>query len=146
MTGAPDPERGIARRLAQARARLNRLQPDQVGQRLAHGAVLIDIRPRQQRALYGDIPGALVVERNVLEWRLDPTSEAALPIASTDLEVILICQERYASSLAAEALLDLGIHHATDVIGGYTAWASATTHPARATDQFQPPKRQHTGW
>jgi rhodanese-related sulfurtransferase len=66
--------------------------------------------------------GPLVIERNVLEWRFDPASDARLPIADYDLEVIVICQEGYASSLAAASLQDLGIHRATDVIGGYAAW------------------------
>ena len=65
---------------------------------------------------------ALPIDRNVLEWRLDPLSDAALPIASHDLHVIVLCQEGYASSLAAAALQDLGILRATDVIGGYAAW------------------------
>ena len=84
--------------------------------------MLVDIRPAAQRAAEGELPGARVVERNVLEWRFDPTSEAALPEASYDLEVIVLCQEGYTSSLAAAALQDLGISKATDVIGGYAAW------------------------
>ncbi len=77
----------------------------------------------------GELPGALVIERNVLEWRLDPASDARLPIADYDLEVIVLCQEGYTSSLAAGALQDLGIHRATDVIGGYAAWRSDPTVP-----------------
>jgi rhodanese-related sulfurtransferase len=83
--------------------------------------VVVDIRPAAQRAEHGDLPGALVVERNVLEWRFDPTSEAALRIADDDLQVIVLCQEGYTSSLAAAALQDLGLYRATDVIGGYRA-------------------------
>jgi rhodanese-related sulfurtransferase len=64
----------------------------------------------------------LVIERNVLEWRFDPAGDARLPIADNDLRVLLICQEGYASSLAAASLQDLGVHRATDVIGGYAAW------------------------
>ena len=75
-----------------------------------------------QRDTEGGLTGALVIERNVLEWRFDPTSDARLPIADYDLEVIVICQEGYTSSLAAASLHDLGIHRATDVIGGYAAW------------------------
>jgi rhodanese-related sulfurtransferase len=86
------------------------------------GAVVVDIRPAAQRAAEGELPGALVVERNVLEWRFDPASDAALPIASYDLQVVVLCQEGYTSSLAAAALQDLGVHRATDVIGGYAAW------------------------
>jgi rhodanese-related sulfurtransferase len=69
-----------------------------------------------------ELPGALVIERNVLEWRFDPACDARLAIADCDLRVIVLCQEGYASSLAAASLQDLGIHRATDVIGGYAAW------------------------
>ena len=108
--------------LAQARARLRRLTAAEAEDAQRRGAVVVDIRPEAQRQASGAWPGALVIERNVLEWRLDPASEAALPIADRDLEVVVLCQEGYASSLAAAALHDLGIHRATDVIGGYAAW------------------------
>ncbi len=108
--------------LDRARGRLRRVTPAEASRAWADGAVLVDIRPALQRAAHGELPGALVIERNVLEWRLDPTSDARLPIASYDLEVILLCQEGYASSLAAATLQELGLHEATDVIGGYAAW------------------------
>ena len=108
--------------LESARGRLARLTPAQARIRWSAGAVVVDIRPAAQRAAEGELPGALVVERNVLEWRFDPMSDAALPIASYDLEVLVLCQEGYTSSLAAAALQDLGLHRATDVIGGYAAW------------------------
>jgi rhodanese-related sulfurtransferase len=113
---------GIATLLDRARAGLDRLSPEQARDAWAAGAVLVDIRPAAQRATHGELPGALVIERNVLEWRLDPTSDAALPIADHDLQVIVLCQEGYASSLAAATLRELGVHRATDVIGGYAAW------------------------
>jgi rhodanese-related sulfurtransferase len=116
---------GIDLRLQQARERLARLSPDDAATRVAEGAVLVDIRPERQRRAEGEVPTAYVVERNVLEWRFDPSSEAALPFASADLEVIVLCQEGYTSSLAAEALLDLGIGRATDVAGGFAAWRDA---------------------
>lgn len=84
--------------------------------------VLVDIRPLELRREEGDLPHAVPIERNVLEWRFDPASEAALPMADHDLRVIVICQEGYTSSLAAASLQDLGIHGATDVIGGYAAY------------------------
>jgi rhodanese-related sulfurtransferase len=83
---------------------------------------VVDIRPAAQRDAEGALPGALIIERNVLEWRFDPSSEASLPIADHDMQVIVVCQEGYASSLAAASLQDVGIHQATDVIGGYAAW------------------------
>jgi len=108
--------------LDNARGRLARLTPAQARILWSTGAVVVDIRPAAQRAAEGELPGALVVERNVLEWRFDPASDAALPIASYDLQVIVLCQEGYTSSLVAAALQELGVHRATDVIGGYAAW------------------------
>jgi len=112
--------------LAGARARLLRVGPVEAAAELADGALLVDIRPAAQRATEGEIPGTLIIERNVLEWRLDPTSDARLPVATgDDLRVIVVCSEGYTSSLAAAALQDLGLHRATDLIGGYQAWAAA---------------------
>jgi rhodanese-related sulfurtransferase len=90
------------------------------------GAVLVDIRPAAQRAQHGGIPGAIVIERNVLEWRLDPRSEARLSFADRyDLAVIITCQEGYTSSLAAASLQDIGLYRATDLAGGFAAWQAA---------------------
>ncbi|WP_203820290.1 rhodanese-like domain-containing protein [Paractinoplanes ferrugineus] len=112
--------------LDRARARLTRLDPHETAAAVDRGAVLVDIRPAAQRAEFGEIPGAVVIERNVLEWRLDPRSEARLPWAgSYDLQVIVTCQEGYTSSLAAASLQDLGLARATDLAGGYAAWRAA---------------------
>jgi rhodanese-related sulfurtransferase len=116
----------IDRVLDRARARYRRMSAAEVPQALQRGAVLVDIRPQAQRAREGSVPGALVIERNVLEWRADPTSDARLPQAvDDDVEWVIVCSEGYTSSLAAAALLDLGLHRATDVIGGYHALAAA---------------------
>ncbi|EWT02481.1 sulfurtransferase [Intrasporangium oryzae NRRL B-24470] len=114
--------RTIAEVLAEARGRLHRLTPAEAELAAARGAVVVDIRPSEQRREHGELDLAIPIERNVLEWRLDPSSDAALPFAGHDLEVIVLCQEGYTSSLAAAALQDLGIDRATDVIGGYAAW------------------------
>ena len=112
--------------LRRARSRLRRLEAAEVGEALARGAVLVDIRPAAQRAAEGELPGSIVVERNVLEWRCDPTSEARLPQArDDDVEWVVVCSRGYTSSLAAAALLDLGLHRATDVAGGYAALVTA---------------------
>jgi len=108
--------------LAEARSRLDRLNPTQAVAARAAGAVVVDIRPAAQREVQGGPDDVLVVERNVLEWRFDPQSEAALPIADYDLQVVVLCQEGFTSSLAAAALQDLGLHRATDVAGGWAAW------------------------
>jgi rhodanese-related sulfurtransferase len=124
--GAPAGAKGIDEILAEARARLRRLEPEEAHIAYRRGGPLVDIRPAAQRAANGEIPGALIVERNVLEWRFDPRSTARLPIAGRyDLPVIVFCQEGYTSSLAAAALQDLGLHRATDVAGGFAAWRLA---------------------
>jgi rhodanese-related sulfurtransferase len=112
--------------LAAARARLDRLDAPAAYRAQRDGAVLVDIRPVAQRLASGQIPDAIVVERNVLEWRFDPASDTRLPIADRyDLPVIVYCQEGYTSSLAAAALQDLGLFRATDLIGGISAWQAA---------------------
>jgi rhodanese-related sulfurtransferase len=122
----PRGSRGIDDILAEARHRLDRLDAYDAHAAVENGAVLVDIRPAAQRAAEGGIPGALIVERNVLEWRFDPRSEARLAIAdSYDLPIIVFCSEGYTSSLAAAALQDLGLHRATDLEGGYQAWKAA---------------------
>ncbi len=112
----------IDRVLDAARDRLRRLPAEDVPGALQRGAVLVDIRPQAQRDREGHVPSALVVERNVLEWRCDPTSDAKLPQAvDDDVEWVVLCSEGYTSSLAAASLIDLGLHRATDVVGGYHA-------------------------
>jgi len=117
---------GIDDMLEDARSRLDRISPQTAFQELVHGrAFLVDIRPARQRVGEGEVHASLhplVVERNVLEWRFDPRSESRLAMASYDARVIILCQEGYTSSLAADALRRLGVRRATDVIGGYDAW------------------------
>ena len=123
---APPGARPISQVLEQARSRLDRLGPAQAWAAMQAGALLVDIRPQAQRAAEGQVPGALVIERNVLEWRLDPASDARLPVAgSYDLRVIVMCSAGYTSSLAAASLQDLGLSAATDLDGGFQAWARA---------------------
>jgi rhodanese-related sulfurtransferase/mannose-6-phosphate isomerase-like protein (cupin superfamily) len=114
----------IEQLLSAARVRLRRLSPDEAYETMVKtGAILVDIRPEGQRAIEGSIANALVVERNVLEWRFDPTSSARLPVATDhNIQVIVFCSEGYTSSLAAIALQDLGLWRSTDVIGGFQAW------------------------
>lgn len=112
--------------LAAARRRLTRLDPLEAHTAVRDGALLVDIRPQAQRRSEGAVPGALIVERNVLEWRFDPRSQAKLPEASGyDLRVIVMCSQGYTSSLAAASLQDLGLRNATDLDGGFLAWAKA---------------------
>jgi rhodanese-related sulfurtransferase len=124
--------RSVDEILAEARGRLARLTPAEASAALGAGAMLIDIRPAAQRAAVGEVPGSVVIERNHLEWRLDPASSARLPrVSGYDLRPIVICMEGYTSSLAAAALQDLGFAFATDVIGGYEAWRAAGLPTAR---------------
>jgi len=130
----------IDQMLDHARAALSRIYAWQLPEALGRGAILVDIRPQAQRDREGTLPGALVIERNVLEWRLDPSSSARLALAADhDVEWIVVCSEGYTSSLAAASLQQLGLHRATDLVGGYQALkaaglltvASRTPHFAR---------------
>ncbi|WP_280380282.1 rhodanese-like domain-containing protein [Nocardia wallacei] len=113
---------GIDRMLEHARSQLQRIYAFELPEAVARGALLVDIRPQAQRGKEGTLPGALVIERNVLEWRLDPTSSARLALATDhDVEWIVVCSEGYTSSLAAASLQQLGLHRATDLVGGYQA-------------------------
>lgn len=112
--------------LARVRRRFAQLDPTSASRELAEGALLVDIRPLEQRRRDGEIPGALAIDRNVLEWRLDPQSEWRVPqVTGHAQRMVLFCTDGYASSLAVGTLLDLGLVNATDVAGGYRAWAAA---------------------
>ena len=112
--------------LIAARARLDRPDPRRAAAMVARGAILVDTRPGWQREQEGELPGALLIERNHIEWRCDPSSDARIPEA-VDHEVtwIVVCSEGYSSSLAAASLQDLGLRNATDLDGGYRAWKAA---------------------
>jgi len=119
---------GVDALLADARSRLDRVDVETAYREALGGAVLVDIRPAAQRAAEGEVHpavGPLVVERNVLEWRFDPRSDARIEQAAYDARVIVLCQEGYTSSLAADALQSIGVQRATDVIGGFAAWRTA---------------------
>ena len=122
----PHGARSIDELLADARSRITRVTPAEAAARVAAGAYLVDIRPAAQRQREGEVPGSLIVERNVLEWRFDPLSDARLPEATGyDVDVVVLCSEGYTSSLAADALRAIGLTRATDVVGGFSAWATA---------------------
>ncbi len=111
--------------LAEARIGLRRLEPAQAAEAMGAGALLVDIRPHAQRRREGEVPGALLIERNVLEWRLDPTCPNCLPeVVRGDQPILVLCSEGYASSFAAATLRQLGLD-ATDVVGGFQAWRRA---------------------
>ncbi len=117
---------GVDGLLEQARTGVRRLTPQEAFAAVAQGAMLVDTRTEWQRAAHGEVPGALVIDRTVLEWRLDPGSDAKIPEATGhDLFVVVLCRQGYSSSLAAASLRALGLHRATDVIGGVEAWAAA---------------------
>lgn len=135
---------GIDTVLAIARARLVRLEPPDSAAAAKAGALLVDIRPQVDRQAEGEIPGAFVIDRNVLEWRLDPDSGASIPEASYDAQIVVFCNEGYASSLAATSLQDLGITNATDMIGGYRAWR-ARGLPTTEADRSPAPGENSLG-
>lgn len=111
--------------LEQARRRFRRATPEAARAALDRGALLVDTRPIAQRVAHGEIPGAIVIDRNVLEWRLDPACAHAIPEARTGRPIILYCQEGYSTSLAVASLLDCGVADVTDLEGGFEAWKAA---------------------
>ncbi|MGZ6962715.1 MAG: rhodanese-like domain-containing protein [Acidimicrobiia bacterium] len=116
----------VDQELARARSGLQRISARPTAVAAEHGALLIDIRPLHQRAADGEIPGALVIDRNVLEWRLDPASpDRIAEVVGYDQTIIVFCDEGYASSLAAASLQAVGLRNATDLEGGFQAWRSA---------------------
>jgi rhodanese-related sulfurtransferase len=107
---------------------LERVDVRELSNEIAGGAVVIDIRPLEQRQRDGLLPGAVVIDRNVLEWRLAPSSKSRLLDLDWDQRVIVVCNEGYSSSLAAATLQELGLTRATDLIGGFQALI-AESHP-----------------
>jgi rhodanese-related sulfurtransferase len=118
--------RSVDQLLADTRRGRRRLPPHLAALAVAAGGLLVDIRPEAQRHEEGEAVGALVIERNVLEWRLDPQSPARLPIVTGhDQVIVVMCSEGYASSFAAASLRQIGHRYATDMIGGFVAWRAA---------------------
>lgn len=112
--------------LAAARARLNRVPAGDLAAELAAGSLVVDTRPVGQRERDGALPGAMVIDRNVLEWRLDPASAHRVPETAPGRRVVVVCNEGYSSSLAAATLRELGLD-ATDLAGGFQAWLAHVT-------------------
>lgn len=112
----------IDEHLSDARARINRVLPENLEDQMRSGALIVDIRPETDRRAFGQLEGAVVIERNVLEWRLAPSSDARSFDVSDGRKVILFCNDGYASSLAAASLWDVGVTGAADLVGGYNAY------------------------
>ncbi|GAA0320600.1 rhodanese-like domain-containing protein [Kineococcus aurantiacus] len=112
--------------LARVRAGLDRLTPAELAVEQRAGALVVDTRTPAHRAEQGEFPGALVIDRTVLEWRLDPTCPWRIPEATgPDLRVVVVCRHGFSSSLAAASLRAVGLHRATDLVGGVEAWVAA---------------------
>jgi rhodanese-related sulfurtransferase len=91
----------IDRLLAECRRDVDRVRPEHLAEEVAAGALVVDTRPVDQRNRDGELPGAVVVDRNVLEWRLDPTSPHRIPESDdANRRVIVVCTDGYSSSLA----------------------------------------------
>ncbi len=117
---------GVDEVRAAARQGVRRLGPHEVVEAAARGALVVDTRTEAHRREQGELPGALVIDRTVLEWRLDPTSPWRIPEATgPDLQVVVVCRHGYSSSLAAASLRAVGLPRATDLEGGVQAWVAA---------------------
>ena len=124
--------RSIEEILAAARARLVRVEPEHLEDERKAGAMIVDIRPIEQRTRDGDLPDAIVIDRNVLEWRLDPACEHRIAdITGYETRIVIVCNEGYQSSLAAALLHDVGLRRATDLVGGFQAWLRLTAGETR---------------
>ncbi|WP_433603907.1 rhodanese-like domain-containing protein [Dactylosporangium sp. CA-139114] len=117
---------GVDRVLDEARRGIRRYSPQETEAARLRGALVVDTRTETQRAETGELPGAIVIDRTVLEWRLDPASDARIPEATGyDVEIVVVCRQGYSSSLAAQSLRRVGLHRATDLAGGVEAWLAA---------------------
>ena len=135
MADGEDDGSSVARLLRQAREELDRVRPVDLAEEAAAGALVVDIRPVEQRERDGELPGAVVIDRNVLEWRLDPTSPYRVAgVDDAGRRVVIVCNEGYGSSLAARTLRDLGLRRATDLEGGFQAWSRLGAGRERTTD------------
>ena len=127
--------------LTEVRSRILRIGPTDAADIRRQGGLLVDIRPSEQRAAEGEIPGSLIIERNVLEWRLDPTGQYRHPDAgSPERAVVVFCQDGYASSFAVESLVRLGLERVSDLSGGFAAWRSAGLPVRSATASADGPR------
>jgi rhodanese-related sulfurtransferase len=122
-----------------ARQHIDRTEPQELASIASAGGLVVDIRPVAQRAAEGELPGALVIERNVLEWRLDPHGSHRVPdVTGFDQPVVVVCSAGYASSLAADSLRELGFRRATDLVGGYQAWLAWSRSDASPEGESAP--------
>lgn len=122
--------------VTQARQHIDRTESRDLASIVSAGGLVVDIRPAAQRASEGDLPGALVIERNVLEWRLDPEGSHRIPdVTGFDQPVVVVCSAGYASSLAADSLRMMGFQRATDLVGGYQAWLAWSRSDAPPADR-----------
>ena len=132
----PAPASAVDALAAVARRRYRQVEPDELAGELASGALVVDIRPVEQRTRDGALLGSVVIDRNVLEWRLDPTSPHRIEGAVPDRRVVVVCNEGYSSTLAVATLLDLGLGRASDLRGGFQALVAAGLVPGNGA---QPP-------
>lgn len=116
---------GIELVLARARRKLHRVGPETAAELQHEGGLIVDVRPMANRREEGEIPGAVIVERIVLEWRLDPSCEHRIEGLRAERPIVLVCNEGYSSSLAAASLRDCGLRWITDLVGGFRAWSAA---------------------
>jgi rhodanese-related sulfurtransferase len=111
--------------LVEARTRIERVSAEQLGEIVSGGGLVVDIRPQLQREAEGGMPGALVIERNVLEWRFDLQRKWHIDeVTSYEQQIVIFCSEGYTSSLAAASLQNLGFSRVADLDGGYKAWVA----------------------
>ncbi|UJP39451.1 rhodanese-like domain-containing protein [Cellulomonas palmilytica] len=108
--------------------------PQTAAQRLAEGAVLVDVRSDAGRATTGSIPGAHVVDRYRVDETFDLAAAARLePVVSLDTPIVVVCGSVRGSGPVAAALRAKGYTDVVHVEGGAPAWAEAGLPVERAT-------------
>lgn len=118
--------RSVQELLSEVRDRYERVQAEHASEEQRQGAIIVDTRCKEQREEHGLVPGAVLMERNVMEWRLDPVSDVRMSfVDGNQTRIIVMCQQGFGSSIAVGSLLDLGLERATDLIGGFEAWRDA---------------------
>jgi rhodanese-related sulfurtransferase len=143
VPGPPASSVSIDRLVAAVRRRYRQVEPEALAHEVASGALVVDIRPVAQRSQDGMLRGSVVIDRNVLEWRLDPTSPHRIDLAAPDRRVVVVCNEGFSSTLAVGTLLDLGLADVTDLRGGFQALLAARCVPgsgAEPPDLSAPPE------
>jgi rhodanese-related sulfurtransferase len=112
--------------VAQANARVNTVSVKDATSMLKDpGTVFVDLRDSAELQRDGKIPGAVHVNRGMLEFALDPTLPYHNPVFSSGKKVVFYCASGGRSALAANTAQGMGLEHVSHLGGGFKAWKEA---------------------